>query len=143
VAIATRRRCPKDRWCGGRAANPLIPTTLLYVDHLNDGETFINPDLGVGWLVGYWAFLALMAVVEIIKFTTASAKPTVALIGGIIDVAMAVFLTIALLTQPVLHPELTNTANADIQQIITVIAIWIIVIWDQVSTWRIYRRNRR
>ena len=66
-----------------------------------------------------------------------------ALIGGIIDVAMAVFLTIALLTQPVLHPELTNTANADIQQIITVIAIWIIVIWDQVSTWRIYRRNRR
>ena len=56
---------------------------------------------------------------------------------------MAVFLTIALLTQPVLHPELTNTANADIQQIITVIAIWIIVIWDQVSTWRIYRRNRR
>ena len=125
------------------AAVPLIPTTLLYVDHLNDGETFINPDLGVGWLVGYWAFLALMAVVEIIKFTTASAKPTVALIGGIIDVAMAVFLTIALLTQPVLHPELTNTANADIQQIITVIAIWIIVIWDQVSTWRIYRRNRR
>lgn len=125
------------------AAVPLIPTTLLYVDHLNDGETFINPDLGVGWLVGYWAFVALMAVVEIIKFTTASAKPTVALIGGIIDVAMAVFLTIALLTQPVLHPELTNTANADIQQIITVIAIWIIVIWDQVSTWRIYRRNRR
>ena len=125
------------------ATIPFIPTPLLYVGHLNEGGTFINPDLGVGWLVGYWAFLALMAVVEIIKFTTASAKPTVALIGGIIDVAMAVFLTIALLTQPVLHPELTNTANADIQQIITVIAIWIIVIWDQVSTWRIYRRNRR
>ena len=125
------------------ATLPSIPTTLLYVGHLNEGGTFINPDLGVGWLVGYWAFLALMAVVEIIKFTTASAKPTVALIGGIIDVAMAVFLTIALLTQPVLHPELTNTANADIQQIITVIAIWIIVIWDQVSTWRIYRRKRR
>ncbi|MGO1908774.1 HAAS signaling domain-containing protein [Brevibacterium linens] len=125
------------------AAIPFIPTTLLYVGHLNNGETFINPDLGVGWLVGYWAFLALMAAVEIIKFTTASAKPAVALIGGIVDVAMAVFLTIALLTQPVLHLELTNTANADIQQIITVIAIWTIVIWDQVSTWRIYGRNRR
>lgn len=125
------------------ATVPLIPTTLLYVGHLNRGGTFINPDLGVGWLVGYWAFLALMALVEIIKFTTASAKPTVALIGGIVDVAMAVFLTIALLTQPVLHPELTNTANADIQQIITVIAIWIITVWDQVSTWRTYRRNRR
>ncbi|TNM54513.1 HAAS signaling domain-containing protein [Brevibacterium sediminis] len=125
------------------ATVPLIPTSLLYVGHLNDGETFVNPDLGVGWLLGYWAFLALMAVVEIVKFTTASAKPTVAIIGGIVDIAMAVFLTIALLTQPVLHPELTNTGNADFQQIITVIAIWIIVIWDQVSTWRIYRRNRR
>ncbi|WGP05138.1 hypothetical protein QFE97_13615 [Bacillus subtilis] len=125
------------------ATLPFIPTSLFYVGHLNDGEPFINPDLGVGWLVGYWAFLALMAAVEIIKFTTASAKPTVALIGGIIDVAMAVFLTIALLTQPVLHPELTNTANADIQQIITAIAIWIITIWDQVSTWRIYRSRRR
>lgn len=122
---------------------PLIPTSLLYVGHLNGGETFVNPDLGVGWLLGYWAFLALMAAVEVIKFTTASAKPTVAIIGGIVDIAMAVFLTIALLTQPVLHPELTNTGNADFQQIITVIAIWIIVIWDQVSTWRIYRRNRR
>lgn len=125
------------------AAIPLIPTTLLYVGHLNGGETFINPALGVGWLLGYWAFLALMAAVEIIKFTTASAKPAVALIGGIIDVAMAVFLTIALLTQPVLHPELTNTGNADFQQIITVIAIWIITVWDQVSTWQIYRRSHR
>lgn len=125
------------------ATVPLIPTSLLYVGHLNDGETFVNPDLGVGWLLGYWAFLALMAGVEVIKFTTASAKPTVAIIGGIVDIAMAVFLTIALLTQPVLHPELTNTGNADFQQIITVIAIWIITVWDQVSTWRIYRRNRR
>ncbi|MGC2942247.1 MULTISPECIES: HAAS signaling domain-containing protein [unclassified Brevibacterium] len=125
------------------ATVPFIPTTLLYVGHLNRGGTFINPDLGLGWLIGYWAFLALMAAVEIIKFTTASAKPTVAIIGGIIDVAMAIFLTIALLTQPVLHPELTSTANADIQQIITAIAIWIITVWDQASTWRIYRRNRR
>ncbi|UVI35027.1 HAAS signaling domain-containing protein [Brevibacterium spongiae] len=121
---------------------PFIPTTLLYVGHLNRGGTFINPDLGTGWLLGYWAFLALLAAVEIIKLTTASAKPSVALIGGIIDVAMAVFLTIALLTQPVLHPELTNTANADIQQIITVAAIWIITVWDQVSTWKITRRAR-
>ncbi|WP_166972982.1 HAAS signaling domain-containing protein [Brevibacterium atlanticum] len=120
---------------------PFLPTSLFYVGHLNNGETFINPDLGIGWLLGYWAFLALFAAVEIIKFTTASAKPTVVLIGGIVDVAMAVFLTIALLTQPVLHPELTSTPDADIQQMITVIAVWIIVIWDQVSTWRTYRRK--
>lgn len=123
------------------AAVPIIPTSLLYVGHLNDGEPFINPDLGIGWLLGYWGFLALLAAVEVVKFATASARPTVAFIGGIIDVAMAVFLTIALITQPVLHPELTSAHDADIQQTITVIAIWIIVIWDQASTWRIYRRQ--
>ena len=125
------------------ATIPFIPTTLLYVGHLNRGVTFINPDLGTGWLLGYWGFLGLLAAVEIIRFVTASARPTVALIGGVIDVAMAVFLTIALLTQPVLHPELTNAANANVQQIITVIAIWIIVVWDQVSTWRTVRGWRR
>ncbi|SDS35929.1 hypothetical protein SAMN04489752_1541 [Brevibacterium siliguriense] len=125
------------------ATVPFIPTSLFYVEHLNDGETFINPGLGFGWLAGYWGFLALMAAVEVIRLTTASAAPALALISGLIDVAMAVFLTVALLTQQVLHPELTNTANTDVQQIIMVAAIWIITIWDQVSTWRIHRRNRR
>ena len=125
------------------ATIPFIPTTLLYVGHLNRGGTFINPDLGTDWLLGYWGFLGLLAAVEIIRFVTASARPTVALIGGVIDVAMAVFLTIALLTQPVLHPELTSAANANVQQIITVIAIWIIVVWDQVTTWRTVRGWRR
>src|SRR5699024_6650019 len=91
------------------------------------------------WLLGYWGFLGLLAAVEIIRFVTASARPTVALIGGVIDVAMAVFLTIAMLTQPVLHPELTRASGADVQQVITVIAIWIIVVWDQVTTWRTVR----
>ena len=125
------------------ATVPFIPTTLLYVGHLNHGGTFINPNLGMGWLLGYWGFLALLAAVEIFRFVTARARPPVAIIGGIIDVAMAVFLTIALLTQPVLHPELTSAANANVQQIITVIAIWIIVVWDQVTTWRSVRGWRR
>lgn len=124
------------------ATIPFIPTSLLYVGHINHGGTFINPDLGTGWLLGYWGFLALLAVVEIIRFVNASTRPTVAIIGGIIDVAMAVFLTIALLTQPVLHPEITSAPNADIQQIITAAAIWIITIWDQVSTWRTYRAQQ-
>src|SRR5699024_2147626 len=118
---------------------PFIPTTLLYVGHLNHGGTFINPNLGMGWLLGYWGFLALLAAVEVFRFVTARARPPVAIIGGIIDVAMAVFLTIALLTQPVLHPELTSAPNADVQQIITVIAIWVIVVWDQVTTRRTFR----
>ncbi|QUL79869.1 MULTISPECIES: hypothetical protein [unclassified Brevibacterium] len=125
------------------AAIPLVPTSLVHVGHLNDGETFINPDLGTPWLLGYWAFLALMAAIEIVKLARSSAAVGLLVTGMVIDVAMAVFLTIALLTQPVLHPELTSAANANVQQIITVIAIWIIVVWDQVTTWRTVRGWRR
>ena len=121
------------------AAIPLVPTSLVYVGDLNDGETFINPDLGTPWLLGYWAILALMATIEIVKLARSSAAGGLLVTGMVLDVAMAVFLTIALLTQPVLHPELTSAANANIQQIITVIAIWIIVVWDQVTTWRTVR----
>lgn len=118
---------------------PFIPTSLFYVGHLNDGEPFINPELGTGWLLGYWGFLVLMAIIEAVKLVRAQAGPAIVFSGAIIDVVMAVFLTIALLTQTVLHPDLTNTAGAEVQQIITVIAIWVIVVWDQVSTWRTYR----
>lgn len=121
---------------------PLVPTSLFYVGHLNNGQPFVNPELGVGWFLGYWGFLALMAIVEVVKLVRSSANTAVLVIGAILDVAMAVFLTIALLTQPVLHPELTSASGAEVQQIITVIAIWAIVIWDQISTWRAHRANR-
>ena len=124
------------------AAIPLIPTSLFYVGHLNNGETFINPELGAGWMLGYWALLALTAIVEVVKLVRASAALTMLLTGAIIDVVMAVFLTIALLTQTVLHPDLTTASGAEVQQIVTVIAIWIIVVWDQISTWRTHRTRR-
>ena len=50
-------------------------------------------------------------------------------------------LTLALLTQQVLHPDLTNAAGSEVQQVIAVIAIWAIVIWDQISTWRTHRKH--
>src|SRR5699024_6547168 len=55
------------------ATVPFIPTTLLYVGHLNHGGTFINPNLGMGWLLGYWGLLALLAAVEVFRFVTARA----------------------------------------------------------------------
>lgn len=121
---------------------PLVPTSLFYVGHLNNGQPFVNPELGIGWFLGYWGFLTLMAIVEVVKLVRSAASPAVLLIGAILDVAMAVFLTIALLTQQVLHPELTNTSGAEFQQIITVVAVWVIVIWDQISTWRTHRTRR-
>ncbi|WP_350269267.1 hypothetical protein AAFP32_11555 [Brevibacterium sp. CBA3109] len=121
---------------------PFIPTSLFYVGHLNNGQPFINPELGSGWFLGYWGFLVLMAIVEVVKLVRSSTSPAVLLGGAVIDAAMAVFLTIALLTQQVLHPELTSASGADVQQTITVVAIWVIVIWDQISTWRTHRTSR-
>lgn len=121
---------------------PFVPTSLFYVGHLNNGEPFINPDLGAGWMLGYWLFLILMAAVEVVKLTRGRASPALFVVGAIIDVTMGIFLTIVLLTQNVLHPELTTAAGANFQQIITVAAIWVIIIWDQISTWRTYRASR-
>ncbi len=124
------------------AAVPFIPTTLLYVGHLNNGETFINPDLAPGWLAGYWLLLGLIAVVESVKLIRGTTPPALLLIGGAIDVVLAVFLTVAMLTQKVIHPGLQSAAGPDLQQIIIVVAVWIIVIWDQISTWRSIRAAR-
>lgn len=121
---------------------PFVSTSLFYVGDLNNGEPFINPELGAGWMLGYWFFLTLMAIVEVVKLSRGRAIASLFAVGAIIDMAMAVFLTIALLTQNVLHPELTTAAGANFQQIITVVAVWVIVIWDQISTWRTYRASR-
>src|SRR5699024_6568366 len=40
------------------ASVPLLPTSVFYVGHLNDGEPFVNPELGAVWFIGYWALLA-------------------------------------------------------------------------------------
>lgn len=121
---------------------PLIPTSLVYVGHLNNGETFINPDLGTGWLLGYWGFLVLMAGIEVTKLARSSTSAALLIGGVVLDLAMAVFLTVALLTQQVIHPDLSNAGSTQVQQIIMVVAIWAIVIWDQISTWRAHRADR-
>lgn len=124
------------------AAIPLIPTTMFYVGHLNNGETFINPGLGTIWLIGYWALLALMMIVEIMRLVRPTRSISLVVASTVVDVAMAIFLTVALLTQPVLHPDLTTSAGANLQQVITVVAIWVLTIWDQINTWRGYRSIR-
>ncbi|RBP68058.1 hypothetical protein DFO66_101285 [Brevibacterium sanguinis] len=115
---------------------PFLPTTLFYAGHLNDGGSFVNPGLGSGWIVSYWTLLGLMAAVEAIRALRGSTPRALMIAGSVIDVVMGVFLTIALLTQTVFHPELMSPSGVDVTQIVAVVAVWIVVIWDQIDTWR-------
>ena len=119
---------------------PFVPTTAVYVGHLNDGETFINPDLGVFWFVGYWVLLALTAVGAVWRIRRRRLSTGPVALDMITDLVMAVFLTLALLTQDVLHPAI-DTASALPVAVWAIPLIWAITIWDQVSTVRGYRTH--
>ena len=120
------------------AALPLVPTTFLYVGHLNDGEPFVNPDLGVGWFVGYWALLAGLAAIAAVHVATnrTTAATRIATIG--VDILMAAFLTVALLTQEVMHPDLGNASLLD-TEVWLIPLIWVLTAWNIVSTLRTHR----
>ncbi|GAA2098702.1 MULTISPECIES: HAAS signaling domain-containing protein [Brevibacterium] len=124
------------------AALPFVPTTFLYVGHLNNGETFVNPELGAGWLAGYWALLALLAVTEAWKAVQARLTPANAFTGIAVDAVLTAFLTVALLTQPVLHPALDGDGLFD-TQLLTLAGVWVIFAWDLIATLRALRSQRR
>lgn len=119
------------------AVIPLIPTTTLYVGHLNDGETFINPELGSPWLIGYWVLLAAMAGAAIWRIISPRLTTARVAVDMVTDLVMAVFLTVALLTQDVLHPTIAAAGDLPVQ-LVTIPFIWAIVIWDQIATVRGY-----
>lgn len=119
---------------------PIIPTTVLYVGHLNGGETFINPDLGAFWLIGYWVLLAVMAAGTVWKIRRARLSTGPVAVDMIADLAMAVFLTVAFLTQDVLHPAIEPASSLPVA-LWAIPLIWAITIWDQVSTVRAYRTH--
>ncbi|WP_029090435.1 HAAS signaling domain-containing protein [Brevibacterium album] len=127
------------------AAVPVIPTSFLYVGHLNGGEPFVNPGLAAGWFLGYWGLLALLAATEVWKAVRARLTPGPAFAGITVDVLIAAFLTVALLTQRVLHPALGDEGLLDgaLGTVLAVAAVWAIFACDLVSTLRALRESRR
>lgn len=119
---------------------PFVPTTAVYVGGLNDGETFVNPDLGLFWLIGYWVLLAVTAVGAVLRIRRRRLSTGLVALDMITDLVMAVFLTIALLTQDVLHPAIEALTSLPVE-LWAIPLIWAITIWDQVSTVRGYRTH--
>ncbi|WP_150460219.1 hypothetical protein [Nesterenkonia ebinurensis] len=125
------------------ASVPALPTTLFYIGHLNNGETFINPDLPMPWLLGYWSFLAVLAAVEV--WTLNGKRPLTLASTGVriaADALLASYLTAAVLTQQVLHPDLAAHLDLPAGVWIVLAGIWAITLWDQISTIRAYRADR-
>lgn len=122
------------------ASVPLLPTSVFYVGHLNDGEPFVNPELGAVWFIGYWALLAAITAGVVWRLRRGRLSTGPVALDMIADLAMAVFLTVALLTQDVLHPAI-DTASAVPTAVWAIPLIWAITIWDQVSTVRAYRTH--
>ncbi|GAA4513404.1 HAAS signaling domain-containing protein [Brevibacterium yomogidense] len=121
---------------------PVVPTTLVYVGHLNGGETFVNPQLGAGWLFGYWLILLLMAAGPLIHAVRGRTTRATRVWDIVTDLVMASFLTLALLSQPVLHPDLAAASGIDIA-VWLIPVIWAVTLWDQIATVRAHRSSLR
>ncbi|MGX1768605.1 HAAS signaling domain-containing protein [Dietzia sp. NPDC055343] len=129
------------------AAVPFIPSTFLYIGHLNNGEPLINPGLPTAWLAGYLILLVALALMQVWLLVQPGARRGRLVIEVAVDVAFGVFLTgLVLIQGQVIHPDLVATdADGTTTAIrwVVIIAIWAIVVWDQVETLRAYRREAR
>ncbi|GAA4283728.1 permease prefix domain 1-containing protein [Brevibacterium daeguense] len=125
------------------ASVPLLPTTLFYVGHLNDGSTFVNPDLWPGWILGFWALIAVLIAVEVWKLIVGRLTRSLVVTSVVVDVLAAVLLTVAVLTQQVIHPDLAAASGpggaGGALEWVLVAAIWFVTVWDQIATIRAYR----
>ncbi|AWH93675.1 HAAS signaling domain-containing protein [Dietzia lutea] len=128
------------------AGVPFIPSTFLYIGHLNGGEPLINPDIPTGWVVSYLILIGVLALVQVWRLARPGRSRGRLALEMATDIVFGVFLTALVLSQQtVLHPDLVP-ANGDggpatAIRWALVAAIWVIVVWDQVETLRTFRRH--
>ena len=130
------------------AGVPFIPSTFLYIGHLNGGEPLINPDLPTGWVAGYLILIGALALIQMWRLTRPGRSRGRLAIEVATDIVFGIFLTTLILSQQtVLHPDLVpadgDGSPAAVIRWALVAATWVIVAWDQVETLRAYRRETR
>lgn len=125
---------------------PLVPTTFLYVGDLNDGGSFVNPDLWDLWLPVYWVILAASAAVEVWALISGRWTTRHAAVRIVVHVVLWAFVIILLLTQQVIDPALPNGAGSGDwnlwSQRITAVVLAVVAVWDLVAIFRRWRRLR-
>lgn len=128
------------------AAVPFVPSTFLYIGHLNGGEPLVDPGIPGIWLAGYLSLIGLLACVHAWRLARPGPIRRRLVAEIVIDVTFGVFLTALVLSRDsVLHPDLVAAGPDDLPTTVIrwslVAAIWLIVAWDQVETARAYRRD--
>ena len=128
------------------AAVPFMPSTFLYIGHLNDGEPLVAPGIPTFWTAGYLLLIGVLALIQVWLLLRPAPQPGRLAVEVCADVAFGVFLTALVLGQdPLIHPDLVamdDGGTATAIRWVVVVAIWAIVVWDQVETVRAYRRTR-
>ncbi|MBB1030489.1 hypothetical protein G6027_06240 [Dietzia sp. SLG310A2-38A2] len=128
------------------AAVPFVPSTFLYIGHLNGGESLVNPDIPAAWLAGYLVLIGALALVQIWRLARPGRSRRRLAVEVVTDVVFGAFLTVLVLSQDsVIHPDIVSTGGDDLSTAAirwSVIAtVWVIVVWDQAETLRAHRRD--
>lgn len=128
------------------AGVPFIPSTFLYIGHLNGGEPLINPDIPTGWVVSYLVLIGVLALIQVWRPARPGRSRGRLTLEMATDIVFGVFLTALVLSQQtVLHPDLLpadgDGGPATAIRWGLVAAVWVIVVWDQVETVRTFRRH--
>lgn len=56
---------------------PFLPTTFVYVGHLNDGGAFVDPGLWSGWIPAYLILLVILGIIEVWRMAAGTwSRPT-------------------------------------------------------------------
>jgi hypothetical protein len=122
---------------------PLVPTSFLYVAHLNGGGPFVNQALWDFWLPAYYVLLGLEAAVEVWALVAGRWSLLQLLSRAALSVVSAVYLTWLFLTQQVLDPALTlGDVPWDWTIRVTVAIVWLVTVWSLVDIGRKWRMRQ-
>ena len=126
------------------AGAPFVPSTFLYIGHLNGGAPLVNPALPTFWIAGYLLLIAALALIQVWLLVRPGFRRGRLTVEVVTDVVFGLFLTALVLSQDqLIHPDLVDTAGGGAGTAIRwgiVAAIWAVIVWDQAETFRAYRR---
>lgn len=127
------------------AGVPFLPSTFLYIGHLNGGEPLVNPAIPTAWVAGYLALIGALALLQVWRLVRPGPSRKRLTVEVTADALFGVFLTALILSQEtVLHPDLAP-ASEDVTAAAVIRwglvgTVWVIVAWDQIETLRTHRR---
>ena len=73
---------------------PFVPSTFLYIGHLNGGGPLVDPAIPTAWRAGYLALIGALALVQVWRLAR-PARSRVRLVFEVLaDIVFGVFLTV-------------------------------------------------